>query len=54
MTAPVVTKDQETALVKTEERKENEEENFKIVKSPMVGTFYASSSPEKEPFVKSR
>lgn len=28
------------------------EDDFKIVKSPMVGTFYASSSPEKEPFVK--
>ena len=29
-----------------------EEENYKVIKSPMVGTFYASSSPTAEPFVK--
>ena len=28
------------------------EENFKEIKSPMVGVFYAASSPEREPFVK--
>ncbi len=28
------------------------EEEYKIIKSPMVGTFYASSSPEAKPFVK--
>ena len=28
------------------------EENCKEIKSPMVGTFYASSSPKAEPFVK--
>lgn len=28
------------------------EENYKIIKSPMVGTFYTSSSPKSEPFVK--
>ena len=28
------------------------EENVKIVKSPMVGTFYASNSPKEPPFVK--
>lgn len=28
------------------------DENYKIVKSPMVGTFYAKSSPKAEPFVK--
>lgn len=28
------------------------EENYKIVKSPMVGTFYASSSPKEDSFVK--
>ena len=27
-------------------------ENLKVVKSPMVGTFYASSAPDKDPFVK--
>ena len=54
MTPPVITKKPEAPLVKEEVKKEieNKEENYKIVKSPMVGTFYASSSPEKEPFVK--
>lgn len=28
------------------------EENYKIIKSPMVGTFYTSSSPKVDPFVK--
>ncbi len=28
------------------------EEKFKVVKSPMVGTFYSSSSPNDKPFVK--
>ena len=49
MTAPVVTEKKETALANTENK---QEENYKVVKSPMVGTFYASSSPEKDPFVK--
>lgn len=37
------------------EKIENEEKNndlTKIVKSPMVGTFYSSSAPDKPPFVK--
>ena len=29
-----------------------EKENYKLVKSPMVGTFYESSSPKANPFVK--
>ena len=49
MTVPVVKKEQESSLVKVEK---SEEENYKIVKSPMVGTFYESPSPEKEAFVK--
>lgn len=28
------------------------EENYKVVKSPMVGTFYSSNSPKEEDFVK--
>ena len=28
------------------------EENCKIIKSPMVGTFYASNSPKEAPFIK--
>lgn len=50
MTVPVVQKTQENSLINLEQ--EIVKENYKIVKSPMVGTFYASSSPEKEPFVK--
>jgi len=50
MTVPVIQKPQENSLINV--TKEKSEENYKIVKSPMVGTFYASSSPEKEPFVK--
>lgn len=30
----------------------DKEESFNIVKSPMVGTFYSSPSPNEEPFVK--
>ena len=37
-----------TATVKKEEATEE----YKIVKSPMVGTFFESSSPNEEPFVK--
>lgn len=33
------------------EVKEEEKEDLKIIKSPMVGTFYSSSSPESEAFV---
>ncbi len=52
MTTPVITEKKETSLVKTECEETKKEENYKVVKSPMVGTFYASSSPDKEPFVK--
>ena len=34
------------------ENTSQEEENYKIIKSPMVGTFYTSSSPKAAPFVK--
>ena len=44
--APTVVKDEPSAMVK------KEQENYKEIKSPMVGTFYASSSPKAEPFVK--
>ena len=30
----------------------SENEDCKIIKSPMVGTFYSSSSPNAQPFVK--
>ena len=35
--------------IKTEQKSD---ENYKLVKSPMVGTFYSKSSPESTPFVK--
>ena len=35
--------------IKTETKREEE---YKIIKSPMVGTFYSKSSPKAEPFVK--
>lgn len=31
---------------------DKEEENYKVVKSPMVGTFYSKPSPKAEPYVK--
>ncbi len=36
----------------TETKKEEPKEECKIVKSPMVGTFYASPSPKEAPYVK--
>ena len=48
LTVPTVQENKETSLVNIQPK----EENYKIVKSPMVGTFYASSSPDKEPFGK--
>ena len=48
MTPPVVRENRGTSLVNVQK----DEENYKIVKSPMVGTFYASSAPDKDPFVK--
>ena len=49
MTPPVVRENKGTSLVNVQNK---EEKNYKIVKSPMVGTFYASSAPDKDPFVK--
>ena len=34
------------------EKREEELPEGNVVKAPLVGTFYASSSPEAEPFVK--
>ena len=55
----VVEKVQEKNIQHIEQKEANEivetetqEDNCKIVKSPMVGTFYGSSSPKAEPFVK--
>ena len=43
-TLPAENKEEEKAVVNTE--------NYKEVKSPMVGTFYSSPSPKDEPYVK--
>ena len=37
--------------VSQEKTKVSEDENLYVVKSPMVGTFYSSPSPDKAPFV---
>lgn len=47
MSVPVVVPEKHTSLVNVKK-----EEECKVVKSPMVGTFYKSSSPDKEAFVK--
>ncbi len=48
ISVPVVKPQEEKGMVTIEKK----EENYKVIKSPMVGTFYASSSPDKEPYVK--
>ena len=49
MSVPVVQPKEETGIIAVENKNE---ENCKIIKSPMVGTFYANSAPDKDPFVK--
>lgn len=50
ISVPAVKLQEEKGMVAVPENKE--EENYKVIKSPMVGTFYASSSPDKDPYVK--
>ena len=50
MTVPAIREEKGKSLVNVENQ--TKADNYKIVKSPMVGTFYASSAPDKEPFVK--
>ncbi len=48
-----VNKVQKIVIPENIDKKENEaEENLKVIKSPMVGTFYSSNSPKDNPFVK--
>ena len=48
-----VNKVQKFVIPENIDKKENEaEENLKVIKSPMVGTFYSSNSPKDNPFVK--
>lgn len=51
ITPPTVVPNKETSLVETK-TSEEKIETYKIVKSPMVGTFYGNSLSKKEPFVK--
>lgn len=49
---PSVVEEKETSLCQTAQSKQEEKlESTKIITSPMVGTFYASSSPDKPAFV---
>ena len=48
----VTTNNVKTETTTINETKKEELENYKIIKSPMVGTFYSKSSPTAEPFVK--
>lgn len=47
ISVPVVQEEKEKSLVNVANS-----DNIKTIKSPMVGTFYASPSPDKEDFVK--
>ena len=47
-----VTTENNLVQVPNSKSSNSDTENYKIIKSPMVGTFYASSSPDKDPFVK--
>lgn len=49
ISVPVVMQENENSLTTVESQKED---NYKIIKSPMVGTFYSKSSPDKDPYVK--
>jgi len=41
-----------TEVINETPRVEPEEECYNVLKSPMVGTFYTSSAPGKDPYVK--
>ncbi|MBQ2938659.1 MAG: acetyl-CoA carboxylase biotin carboxyl carrier protein [Clostridia bacterium] len=47
--APTIQVNNENNIVKEETKCE---ENYKVIKSPMVGTFYSKPSPDKDAFVK--
>ena len=42
----------ETIINKSTNRENTQEENYKIIKSPMVGTFYSRPAPNKDAFAK--
>ena len=47
---PVVVPEQAVTVVQ-KQAEEKKEEEYKVVKSPMVGTFYSKSSPNVKPYV---
>ena len=48
--APIVTAAEPVQHISVPEKKEIAQEEYKIVKSPMVGTFYSKSSPNAKPY----
>lgn len=54
VTAPAVNSVKEEVVVKVEENVKNDSQSVsgKTINSPMVGTFYASSAPDKPSYVK--
>ncbi|WP_105618764.1 acetyl-CoA carboxylase biotin carboxyl carrier protein [Vallitalea okinawensis] len=52
-TVPVTTQSPSVAQpVETKADEKVKPDNIKVIKAPMVGTFYAASGPDVEPFVK--
>ncbi len=50
-TTPPVTKSSESTPSTPKSSDTTDEKNLHVVKSPMIGTFYRSSAPDKPPFV---
>ena len=50
ITVPTVQVNTEKSLINIPQNQK--QEDYKIIKSPMVGTFYSSSAPDKDAFVK--
>ena len=42
---------QQTAAAQPKKEEKSEEDNYLVIKSPMIGTFYRKPSPDKEEFV---
>lgn len=48
----VEVKEKEAVKELDHEQEPKDSSDFAVIKSPMIGTFYRSSSPEQEPFIK--
>lgn len=51
-TVPTSVTNNNVITTSSEEVVANDKEDYEIIKSPMVGTFYSSASPTSQPFVK--